>query len=133
MAKEPENKSEIIFYQTEDGRTRLEVQLLNESVWLSLNQMAELFQRDKSVISKHIKNVFDEGELKPGPTVAKFATVQKVGDREVSREIEFYNLDIIISVRKVEDTKAAEELAATLKALEKKAKKVPPPKPKKRS
>ena len=61
MAKESENKSEIIFYQTEDGHTRLEVQLVNESVWLSLNQMTELFQRDKSVISKHIKNVFEEG------------------------------------------------------------------------
>ena len=61
MAKEPENKSEIIFYQTEDGRTRLEVQLVNDSVWLSLNQMTDLFQRDKSVISKHIKNVFEEG------------------------------------------------------------------------
>jgi hypothetical protein len=98
MAKEPENKSELIFYQTEDGRTRLEVRLVNESVWLSLNQMADLFQRDKSVISKHIKNVFEEGELQPGPTVAKFATVQKEGERDVAREIEFYNLDVIISV-----------------------------------
>ena len=65
---------------------------------LALNQMADLFQRDKSVISKHVKNVFDEGELKPEPTVAKFATVQNEGRREVSREIEFYNLDVIISV-----------------------------------
>ena len=60
--------------------------------------MADLFQRDKSVISKHIKNVFDEGELQPGPTVAKLATVQKEGERDVAREIEFYNLDVIISV-----------------------------------
>jgi hypothetical protein len=74
MSKQPENKSEIIFYKTDDGRTRLEVQLVNESVWLSLNQMTELFQRDKSVISKHIKNVFEEGELKPDSVVANFAT-----------------------------------------------------------
>src|SRR5687767_12440297 len=60
--------------------------------------MAELFQRDKSVVSKHIKNVFDEGELKAEGTVAKFATVQTEGGREVSREIEYFNLDVIISV-----------------------------------
>jgi len=88
----------LIFYQTEDGQTRLQVRLEGETVWLSLNQMAELFQRDKSVISKHIKNVFEEQELASGATVAKFATVQTEGDREVSREIEFYNLDVIISV-----------------------------------
>lgn len=98
MADQSENKSQILFYQTEDGQTRLDVRLLDETGWLSLNQLAELFQRDKSVISKHIKNVFDERELDPTATVAKFATVQKEGDREVSREIECYNLDVIISV-----------------------------------
>ena len=90
--------SQILLYQTEDGRTRIEVQFNGETVWLSLNQMADLFQRDKSVISKHIRNVFEEGELSPDSTVAKFATVQKEGSREVSREIEFFNLDVIISV-----------------------------------
>src|ERR1700733_561999 len=89
---------ELIFYQTEDGQTRLQVRLEAETVWLSLNQMADLFQRDKSVISKHIKNVYEERELAPEATVAKFATVQNEGGREVSREIEFYNLDVIISV-----------------------------------
>ena len=89
---------EIILYQTEDGRTRLEVHFKNETVWLSLNQMADLFQRDKSVISRHIKNVFAEGELRPEATVAKSATVQTEGGRAVGREIEFYNLDVIISV-----------------------------------
>jgi hypothetical protein len=98
MADQPENKSEIIFYRTEDGRVQLDVRLVNETVWLSLNQIAELFQRDKSVISKHIKNVFEEGELDERATVAKFATVQKEGDREVLREIEHFNLDVIISV-----------------------------------
>ena len=91
-------KSELILYQTEDNRTRIEVRLENETVWLSLNQLAELFQRDKSVISKHIRNVFEEGELQPEATAAKYATVQTEGARTVSREIEFYNLDAIISV-----------------------------------
>ena len=98
MSDEPLPKSEIIFYQTEDGRTRVEVQFKGETAWLSLNQMAELFQRDKSVISKHIKNAFDEGKLRPEATVAKFATVQTEGNRTVSRDIEFYNLDVIIAV-----------------------------------
>lgn len=63
----PAPGSEIILYQTEDGRARLEVKLENETVWLTLNQLAELFQRDKSVISKHIKNIYDERELTPMP------------------------------------------------------------------
>ena len=89
---------EFLLYQTEDGRTRLEVRFQGETVWLSLHQLADLFQRDKSVVSKHIKNVFDERELVPQSTVAKFATVQTEGGREVRREIEFYSLDVIISV-----------------------------------
>ena len=89
---------EIILFQTEDGQTRIDVRLVNETVWLSAGQMAELFQRDKSVVLKHVKNVFAEGELKPGATVANFAIVQREGDREVTREIEFYSLDVIISV-----------------------------------
>jgi hypothetical protein len=89
---------DFLLYRTEDGRTRIEVRFQGETVWLSLNQLADLFQRDKSVVSKHIKNVFDEMELLPESTVAKFATVQKEGNREVSREIEFYNLEVIISV-----------------------------------
>lgn len=91
-------QSSIILYQTEDGRTRVDVRFKGETAWLSLNQMAELFQRDKSVISKHIKNTFAEGELRAEATVAKFATVQTEGERTVSRDIEFYNLDVIISV-----------------------------------
>lgn len=92
------SESQLLLYQTEDGHTRIEVQFKGETVWLSLNQMADLFQRDKSVISKHIRNVFDEGELGSDSTVAKFETVQTEGNRSVSREIEFYNLDVIISV-----------------------------------
>lgn len=92
------NGGEILWYQTDDGATRLDVRVENETVWLSLNQMAELFDRDKSVISRHIKNIFDEGELLPDPTVAKYATVQTEGARDVTRQVEFYNLDVIISV-----------------------------------
>ena len=86
-----QNKGEIVIYQIEDGTTKLSVNLQDETVWLSLEQMAELFQRDKSTISRHIKNVFEEGELQQASTVANFATVQKEGGREVARKIEYYN------------------------------------------
>ena len=71
--------SEFLLYSTSDEQTRIEVRLYNDTVWLSLNRMAELFKRDKSVISRHIRNVFAEGELQRDSTVAKFATVQKEG------------------------------------------------------
>lgn len=93
-----DNRGEIIIYQTEDGLTKINVNLQNETVWLSLDQMAELFQRNKSTISRHIKNIFIEGELVRESTVANFATVQNEGDRQVERNIEYYNLDVIISV-----------------------------------
>ena len=85
-------------YTTEDGLTKIEVTFDGDTVWLSLDQMAKLFQRDKSTISRHIKNIFSEGELRQEATVAKFATVQTEGNRSVSRDIEYYNLDVIISV-----------------------------------
>ncbi len=91
-----EKKSDIHIYQTDDGDTRIDVRLEDETVWLSINQMAELFQRDKSVISRHIKNIYDEAELAKDSTVANFATVQLEGKREISRSID--NLDVIISV-----------------------------------
>lgn len=93
-----DQKSELILYQTEDGNTRLEVHIQGQTVWLSLNQMAELFQRDKSVISRHIRNIFEENELQPEATVANHATVQIEGDRKVTRNVEYYNLDVIIAV-----------------------------------
>ena len=92
------NQSNIIMYTTEDGLTKIEVTFDEDTVWLSLDQMAELFQRDKSTISRHIKNIFKEGELQPEATVAKFATVQTEGNRQVTRDIDYYNLDVIISV-----------------------------------
>jgi hypothetical protein len=95
-----ENKpgGEVILYQTEDLQTRLEVRLDGQTAWLSLNELAELFRRDKSVISKHLKNIFEDAELSAAATVANFATVQKEGGRTVARNIEFYNLDAIIAV-----------------------------------
>ena len=93
-----DNHGEIVIYQTEDGLTKIDVNMQNETVWLSLEQMAELFQRDKSTISRHIKNIYVEGELDRESTVANFATVQTEGDRQVERNIEYYNLDVIISV-----------------------------------
>ena len=92
------NQSNIIMYTTEDGLTKIEVTFDEDTVWLSLDQMAELFQRDKSTISRHIKNIFTEGELRSEATVAKFATVQTEGNRQVTRDIDYYNLDVIISV-----------------------------------
>jgi len=93
-----ESRGEIVIYRTRGGKTALEVKLKKETVWLNLNQMADLFERDKSVISRHIRNIYQEGELKSTSTVAKFATVQKEGGRFIEREIDFYNLDVIISV-----------------------------------
>jgi len=90
--------SEIIIYQTEDGLARLDVTLREETIWLNLNQITTLFERDKSVISKHIRNIYKEGEVKAEATVAKFATVQIEGERTIERDIEFYNLDVIVSV-----------------------------------
>lgn len=92
---EPPQQSQLIFYQTEDNQTRVQVQLQGETVWLSLNQMAEMFDRDKSVISKHIRNVFEEGELKPESVVANFATTAADGK---TYQVDYYNLDVIISV-----------------------------------
>ena len=94
-----DNKGQILLYQTPDGETRIEVRLQDETVWLNLDQMAELFQRNKSTISRHIRNVFEEGELQQETTVAKFATVVNRGIRgEVEDQIVYYNLDMIISV-----------------------------------
>jgi type I restriction enzyme, R subunit len=96
MAAEP--GGEVVVYEAPDGEARVDVRLDRETVWLSLSQMAELFGRDKSVISRHLRNVFQSGELERVATVAKNATVQSEGGREVEREIEFFNLDAILSV-----------------------------------
>jgi len=85
-------------YQTADGNTAIEVVLSDDTVWLTIDKMAELFQRNKSTISRHIKNILECGELLADSTVAFFATVQNEGKRKVEREIVYYNLDMIISV-----------------------------------
>lgn len=90
--------SEIIIYQNKENQTEVEVRFEGETFWLSLNQIAGLFERDKSVISRHLKNIYTEGELVREATVAKNATVQTEAGRTVSREIEYFNLDAILSV-----------------------------------
>ncbi len=92
------DNGQIILFQTQGGETKIEVRLANESVWLTADQMAELFQRNKSTISRHIKNIYESAELEQNRTVAFFATVQNEGDRKVERNIAYYNLDMIISV-----------------------------------
>ena len=89
------NNGDIIIYQTEDGLTKINVNIQGETVWLSLDLMAELFQRDKSTISRHIKNIFSEEELSPEAVVAKFATTATDGK---TYQVDYYNLDVIISV-----------------------------------
>ena len=93
-----DSNSQIIIYQTDDGHTKIDVRLENETVWLSQKLMAELFQVGKSTISEHVSNIFKEGELVPEATVPKFRTVQTEGTRNVTRDIDFYSLDMIISV-----------------------------------
>ena len=89
------NESNIIMYTTEDGLTKIEVTMDEDTVWLSLDQIAELFQRNKSTISRHIKNIFFEGELNQNSVVANFATTAADGK---NYKVEYYNLDVIISV-----------------------------------
>lgn len=91
-------ENEIIIYQTQDGQTKIDVRLENETVWLTQNQMAELFQTTKQNVSSHIKNIFEEGELSENSTVKDYLTVQQEGNRKVSRNVSHYNLDVIISV-----------------------------------
>lgn len=93
-----ESDKAIEIYQSSDGQTQIEVRLAEESVWLNRQQLAELFGRDVKTIGKHIANVFREGELDKSATVANFATVQMEGTRAVERQVEHYNLDVIISV-----------------------------------
>lgn len=90
--------SEIVLYTTEDGQTKINVQLENETVWLTQKQLVELYQAAKSTVSEHIKNIYADEELLPEATVRKIRTVQIEGSREVSREIDYYNLEMIIAL-----------------------------------
>ena len=96
---EPLNlNNKIVIYQSEDGKTQLDVKLEGETVWLSQSQMSELFQTDRTVINRHIKNIYKSGELDEKATCAKNAQVRLEGNRTVTRNIPYYNLDVIISV-----------------------------------
>lgn len=95
---QPNNLGEVILYRAEDGKTVFDVRLAGETVWLTLNQMAALFSRDKSVISRHLTDVYQSRELSRKATVAKNATVQTEGHRKVIRQVEYYSLDAVISV-----------------------------------
>lgn len=88
----------IEIHQMADDQTEFRVQFGNDSVWLNRQQMVELFGRDVKTLGKHINNVFKEGELDRHSTVAKFATVQTEGNRQVGRQVEHYNLDVVISI-----------------------------------
>lgn len=91
-------RGQFLVYATEDGRIKIDVRLADETVWLTQAQMAEQFQTSVPNISIHIKHVFDEGELVPEATLKKFLTVRREGSREVQRNLDHYNLDVIISV-----------------------------------
>jgi len=90
--------SEVVIYQGKDNKIQIEVQFENETVWLTQKQMAELINKNVVTINEHIKNIVNEQELEENATVRKSLIVQKEGNREVSREVLFYNLDVIISV-----------------------------------
>lgn len=89
---------QILIYQTENGQTKIEVRLDGETLWLSQRLLAELFQVSVKTVNEHLKNIYDEGELDPGATIRKFRIVQTEGTRQVSREVDYYSLDMIISV-----------------------------------
>ena len=90
--------SEMLIYQNDSGDIKVDVRFEEKSIWLSQAQLCEVFGKSKATISEHISNIFDEGELEPTATVRKFRTVQIEGEREVAREIDFYNLDMIIAI-----------------------------------
>jgi len=96
--KELQTTSHILIYQAEDGQTKIEVQLQDETVWVTQQHMADLFQSSKQNVSHHIQSIFEEGELAPEATVKQYLTVRQEGRREVKRSLDYYNLDMIISV-----------------------------------
>lgn len=93
-----DNYGEILIYQSDDGLTNIEVKVQDETVWLTQQQMADLFRTSRTNVVEHIKHIYDEGELDENSTCRKFRQVRKEGNREVAREMPFYNLDMIISL-----------------------------------
>ncbi len=92
------NNSGIEIFKSEDGKTEIQVKLDNDTVWLNQNQLEELFQTNRTSVNRHISNIYKSKELSKISTCAKIAQVQKEGDREISRKIRYYNLDMIIAV-----------------------------------
>ena len=92
------NQGEIVIYQTDDGATKIDVRFVDETVWLTQQQMAELFQTSRSNVVEHIRHIYEEGELDEISTCRKFRQVRTEGNRQVTREIPYYNLDMIISL-----------------------------------
>lgn len=97
-APAPEPTGEIILYQTEDGASRIEVRLEGDTVWLSQRGIAELFQTSVPNVNQHLKTIYEDGELRPEATIKRYLIVQTEGSRQVSRAVDHYNLDVIISV-----------------------------------
>ena len=97
-APAPEPTGEIILYQTEDGISRIEVRLEGDTVWLSQRAMADLFQTSVPNVNQHLKTIYEDGELRPEATIKRYLIVQTEGSRQVSRAVDHYNLDVIISV-----------------------------------
>lgn len=102
MADQPQEQPSpgpaIILYKTEDGRSRVEVRLDHDTVWLTQNLMAELFQTTQQNISLHVRNIYEEGELTPEATHKEYLSVRQEGARQVQRKLDYYNLDLIIAV-----------------------------------
>ena len=94
-APAPEDSGEFLLYQTEDGETRIEVRMAEDTIWLSQRAMANLFQTTKQNVSLHLQNIYEEGELRPAATVKQYLTVQTEGARRVSRVVDHYSLDAI--------------------------------------
>ena len=98
MSNELENTGKILIYQNEKGDTKIDVYFEGDTIWMTQKSMCDLYQVAKSSISEHISNIFKDGELDPAATVRKFRTVQIEGNRQVSRELDYYNLDMILAV-----------------------------------
>lgn len=96
--KEPHKQNPIVLYTAPDGKVTVDVSFANDNFWLTQKTMAELFAVKIPAISKHLKNIYDSGELIPGATISKMETVQIEGGRKIPREVEFYNLDAVIAV-----------------------------------
>lgn len=92
-------KGDLIIYEDENDKIEIEAFLCDETIWLPLTKIAELFEKNKMTISEHIKNIYAEGELEKNSTIRNFLTVQNEGSRSVKRNIDYYNLDLIIAVR----------------------------------